>query len=153
MDTLSEISTMIQRARSEGKTIVFTNGCFDILHRGHVAYLQKAKSLGDILIVGMNTDASVQKLKGPDRPVNTLEDRAFVLAALKSVDYVIAFDEDTPINLITTLKPDILVKGGDYSLETIVGAQEVIESGGRVEIIPFVEGKSTTSIIDSIKKS
>lgn len=153
MDTLSEISTIIQRARSEGKTIVFTNGCFDILHRGHVAYLQKAKSLGDILIVGMNTDASVQKLKGPDRPVNTLEDRAFVLAALKSVDYVIAFDEDTPINLITSLTPDILVKGGDYSLETIVGAQEVIESGGRVEIIPFVEGKSTTSIIDSIKKS
>jgi len=153
MDTLSEISTIIQRARSEGKTIVFTNGCFDILHRGHVAYLQKAKSLGDILIVGMNTDASVQKLKGPDRPVNTLEDRAFVLAALKSVDYVIAFDEDTPINLITSLKPDILVKGGDYSLETIVGAHEVIESGGRVEIIPFVEGKSTTSIIDSIKKS
>lgn len=153
MDTLLEISTIIQRARSEGKTIVFTNGCFDILHRGHVAYLQKAKSLGDILIVGMNTDASVQKLKGPDRPVNTLEDRAFVLAALKSVDYVIAFDEDTPINLITTLKPDILVKGGDYSLETIVGAQEVIETGGRVEIIPFVEGKSTTSIIDSIKKS
>ena len=125
----------------------------DILHKGHVAYLQAAKSLGDILIVGMNTDASVQRLKGQDRPVNSLEDRAFVLSALRSVDYVIAFDEDTPLSLIQAIMPDVLVKGGDYTIDTIVGATEVLSHGGKVEIIPFVEGKSTTSIIDAIKKS
>lgn len=143
----------VQKLKSEKKNIVFTNGCFDILHKGHVAYLQAAKSLGDILIVGMNTDASVQRLKGQDRPVNSLEDRAFVLSALRSVDYVIAFDEDTPLSLIQAIMPDVLVKGGDYTIDTIVGATEVLSHGGKVEIIPFVEGKSTTSIIDAIKKS
>lgn len=148
-----DIYAEVQKLKSEKKNIVFTNGCFDILHKGHVAYLQAAKSLGDILIVGMNTDASVQRLKGQDRPVNSLEDRAFVLSALRSVDYVIAFDEDTPLSLIQAIMPDVLVKGGDYTIDTIVGAIEVLSHGGKVEIIPFVEGKSTTSIIDAIKKS
>ena len=148
-----DIYAEVQKLKSEKKNIVFTNGCFDILHKGHVAYLQAAKSLGDILIVGMNTDASVQRLKGQDRPVNSLEDRAFVLSALRSVDYVIAFDEDTPLSLIQAIMPDVLVKGGDYTIDTIVGATEVLSHGGKVEIIPFAEGKSTTSIIDAIKKS
>ncbi|NBO70485.1 D-glycero-beta-D-manno-heptose 1-phosphate adenylyltransferase [bacterium] len=148
-----DIYAEVQKLKSEKKNIVFTNGCFDILHKGHVAYLQAAKSLGDILIVGMNTDASVQRLKGQDRPVNSLEDRAFVLSALRSVDYVVAFDEDTPLSLIQAILPDVLVKGGDYTIDTIVGATEVLSYGGKVEIIPFVEGKSTTSIIDAIKKS
>lgn len=148
-----DILTEVQKLKSEKKKIVFTNGCFDILHKGHVAYLQEAKSLGDILIVGMNTDASVKKLKGSERPINSLEDRAFVLSALRSVDYVVPFDEDTPLTLIQSIMPDILVKGGDYTIDTIVGAKEVMANGGTVDIIPFVEGKSTTTIIDAIKKS
>ncbi|MBM4173523.1 MAG: D-glycero-beta-D-manno-heptose 1-phosphate adenylyltransferase [Ignavibacteria bacterium] len=152
MNDLNQIVEMIRELKLSGKSIVFTNGCFDILHRGHVAYLQSAKDMGDILIVGMNTDASVKRLKGNDRPVNTLEDRAFVLSALKSVDYVIPFDEDTPLILIQSIHPDILVKGGDYTLDTIIGAKEVLAHGGKVEVIPFVEGKSTTSIIDAIKR-
>jgi len=152
MHDLNQIVEMIRELKLSGKSIVFTNGCFDILHRGHVAYLQSAKDLGDILIVGMNTDASVKRLKGNDRPINTLEDRAYVLSALKSVDYVIPFDEDTPLTLIQSIHPDILVKGGDYTLDTIIGAKEVLAHGGKVEVIPFVEGKSTTSIIDAIKR-
>lgn len=152
MHDQNQIVEMIRELKLSGKSIVFTNGCFDILHRGHVAYLQSAKDMGDILIVGMNTDASVKRLKGNDRPVNTLEDRAYVLSALKSVDYVIPFDEDTPLTLIQSIHPDILVKGGDYTLDTIIGAKEVIAHGGKVEVIPFVEGKSTTSIIDAIKR-
>ena len=148
-----DILTEVKKLKSEKKRIVFTNGCFDILHKGHVAYLQAAKSLGDILIVGMNTDDSVKRLKGSERPVNSLEDRAFVLSSLRSVDYVVPFDEDTPLSLIESIMPDILVKGGDYTIDTIIGAKEVIAHGGAVEIIPFVEGKSTTSIIDAIKKS
>jgi D-beta-D-heptose 7-phosphate kinase/D-beta-D-heptose 1-phosphate adenosyltransferase len=148
-----DILTEVQKLKSEKKRIVFTNGCFDILHKGHVAYLQAAKSLGDILIVGMNTDDSVKRLKGSERPVNSLEDRAFVLSSLRSVDYVVPFDEDTPLSLIESIMPDILVKGGDYTIDTIIGAKEVIAHGGAVEIIPFVEGKSTTSIIEAIKKS
>ena len=148
-----DILTEVQKLKSEKKRIVFTNGCFDILHKGHVAYLQAAKSLGDILIVGMNTDDSVKRLKGSERPVNSLEDRAFVLSSLRSVDYVVPFDEDTPLSLIESIMPDILVKGGDYTIDTIIGAKEVIANGGAVEIIPFVEGKSTTSIIEAIKKS
>ncbi|MFZ9760391.1 MAG: D-glycero-beta-D-manno-heptose 1-phosphate adenylyltransferase [Candidatus Kapaibacteriota bacterium] len=148
-----DILTEVKKLKSEKKRIVFTNGCFDILHKGHVAYLQAAKSLGDILIVGMNTDDSVKRLKGSERPVNSLEDRAFVLSSLRSVDYVVPFDEDTPLSLIESIMPDILVKGGDYTIDTIIGAKEVIAHGGAVEIIPFVEGKSTTSIIEAIKKS
>ncbi|MGA1414801.1 MAG: D-glycero-beta-D-manno-heptose 1-phosphate adenylyltransferase, partial [Candidatus Kapaibacteriota bacterium] len=133
-----DILTEVKKLKSEKKRIVFTNGCFDILHKGHVAYLQAAKSLGDILIVGMNTDDSVKRLKGSERPVNSLEDRAFVLSSLRSVDYVVPFDEDTPLSLIESIMPDILVKGGDYTIDTIIGAKEVIAHGGAVEIIPFV---------------
>jgi len=151
MSEMQNTLEAIKAEKAKGKKIVFTNGCFDILHRGHVTYLQQARDLGDLLIVGINSDASVKRLKGQERPVNMLEDRAFVLSALKSVDYVIAFDEDTPLNLIMSIMPDILVKGGDYTIESIIGAQEVLAHGGRVEIIPFVPGKSTSSLIDVIK--
>lgn len=152
MHDLNHIVELVEKLKLSGYSIVFTNGCFDILHRGHVAYLQSAKSMGDILIVGMNTDASVKRLKGEERPINTLEDRAYVLSALKSVDYVVPFDEDTPITLIQSIKPDVLVKGGDYTMDTIIGAKEVHAYGGKVEIIPFVVGKSTSSIIDAIRR-
>lgn len=152
MHDLNHIVELVEKLKLSGYSIVFTNGCFDILHRGHVAYLQSAKSMGDILIVGMNTDASVKRLKGEERPINTLEDRAYVLSALKSVDYVVPFDEDTPLTLIQSIKPDVLVKGGDYTMDTIVGAKEVHAYGGKVEIIPFVDGKSTSSIIDAIRR-
>jgi len=151
MSEMQNTLEAIKAEKAKGKKIVFTNGCFDILHRGHVTYLQQARDLGDLLIVGINSDASVKRLKGQERPVNMLEDRAFVLSALKSVDYVIPFDEDTPLNLIMSIMPDILVKGGDYTIERIIGAQEVLAHGGRVEIIPFVPGKSTSSLIDVIK--
>lgn len=146
-----ELAALISKeAKAQGKKVVFTNGCFDILHLGHITYLQKAKQLGDILIVGVNTDASVRRLKGPTRPVNSQNDRAVVLAALKSVDYTVLFDEDTPLELIKKLQPSVLVKGGDYTIETIVGANEVLSNGGEVLTIDFVEGKSTTSIIKKL---
>ncbi len=131
--------------------IVFTNGCFDILHKGHVAYLNEAKKLGDILIVGVNSDASVQRLKGPTRPVNKQNDRAYVLSQLKSVDFVEIFDEDTPLNLIKKIMPNILVKGGDWKPEQIVGSKEVQQGGGVVYSLQFIEGYSTTSIISRIQ--
>jgi D-beta-D-heptose 7-phosphate kinase/D-beta-D-heptose 1-phosphate adenosyltransferase len=136
---------LYRRPRSE--RVVFTNGCFDILHRGHVEYLYAARALGDRLVVGVNTDASVARLKGPDRPVVPLEDRMYVLAGLGCVDAVTPFDEDTPRELIATLLPDVLVKGGDYRPDEVVGAPEVREAGGEVIILPFVEGRSTTAII------
>ncbi|MCR5754413.1 MAG: D-glycero-beta-D-manno-heptose 1-phosphate adenylyltransferase, partial [Acetatifactor sp.] len=142
----------IEKLRDAGKKIVFTNGCFDILHAGHVSYLKKAKTLGDVLVVGVNSDASVKRIKGEKRPINTLQDRESVLEALEAVDFVIAFEEDTPEKLIKAIKPDVLVKGGDYSIDTIVGADEVIKSGGRVEVLPFVEGRSTSGIIETINK-
>ena len=151
MNEMMHIIQAIKAEQEKGKKIVFTNGCFDILHRGHVTYLNQARDLGDLLIVGINSDESVKRLKGPERPVNVLEDRAYVLSALKSVDYVISFEEDTPLNLINLIMPDILVKGGDYTIDRIIGAQEVLAHGGRVEIIPFVPGKSTSAIIDTIK--
>ena len=151
MNEMMHIIHAIKSEQEKGKKVVFTNGCFDILHRGHVAYLNQARDLGDLLIVGINSDESVKRLKGPERPVNMLEDRAYVLSALKSVDYVIPFEEDTPLNLINLIMPDILVKGGDYTIDRIIGAQEVLAHGGRVEIIPFVPGKSTSAIIDTIK--
>lgn len=138
------------RFRKE-KRIVFTNGCFDLLHRGHIYYLSKARELGDVLVVGMNSDASVSRLKGPDRPVNKQAARAEVLGSLAFVDYIIVFEEETPLNLITRLKPDILVKGGDYKEEEIVGYQELISRGGRVVTIPLLEGYSSSSIIDRNK--
>lgn len=137
--------------RKKGRKIVFTNGCFDILHTGHVKYLQSAKQLGDCLVVGINSDSSVRKLKGITRPINSLEDRMDLLAALESVHYVVGFEEDTPLELIRAVMPDVLVKGGDYKVEDIVGAELVISNGGIVTTIPFVEGKSTTRIIQSIQ--
>lgn len=142
-----ELEQLRDNLRSKGGSIVFTNGVFDILHAGHVMYLEAARAMGDILVVGMNTDESVQRIKGPTRPVNVQEDRAFVLAALRCVDHVVLFDEDTPLILITTLMPDVLVKGGDYTRETIVGADVVEANGGLVAAIPLLEGRSTTGII------
>lgn len=136
--------------KKKGRKIVFTNGCFDILHVGHVTYLKKARSLGDVLVVGLNSDRSVRSIKGEGRPVNTELDRAEVLAALGSVDYVAVFDEDTPEKLIKKLRPDILVKGGDWKEDDIVGAEFVKSHGGRVVRIPFVKGHSTTSLIRRI---
>jgi D-beta-D-heptose 7-phosphate kinase / D-beta-D-heptose 1-phosphate adenosyltransferase len=146
-DDLCEI---LERLKAEGKRVVFTNGCFDLLHIGHLRYLEKAKALGDILIVGVNSDASIQRLKGSGRPVLPLEERMELLSGLECVDYVVSFDEPTPLELITVLKPHILVKGGDWSKETIVG-KEVVESlGGEVVALPFIEGNSTSQLIETI---
>ncbi len=144
-----EIEKIITRYSSKGKKIVFTNGCFDILHVGHVKYLQIAKSFGDVLIVGLNSDASVSRLKGPSRPVNIAQDRAYLLAALEAVDFVVPFDDDTPLNLIKMIKPDILVKGGDYKDKVVVGT----EFAGELKLVDFVDGKSTTKTIEKIQKS
>ncbi|MBI5323712.1 MAG: D-glycero-beta-D-manno-heptose 1-phosphate adenylyltransferase [Ignavibacteriae bacterium] len=147
----NEISLLIRKLKTEGKKVVFTNGCFDIIHSGHITYLAKAKESGDILIIGLNTDDSVKRLKGKFRPVNNEKDRALVLDSLRFVDYVILFDEDTPYNLINEVKPDVLVKGGDYTIDTVVGSDIVKESGGEVIIIPLVEGKSTSGLIEKIR--
>jgi len=138
--------------RDAGYEVVFTNGCFDILHRGHVELLRFARGLGDVLVVGLNTDESVRRLKGPERPINRLEDRAALLLSLRWVDFVVPFSEDTPENLIRALKPHVLVKGGDYRLEDIVGAEFVLSYGGRVEIFKYLPGYSTTSLIDRLKR-
>ena len=132
------------------RKMVFTNGCFDVLHYGHVHYLLQAKALGDILVVGLNSDDSVRRLKGPTRPINGEKERAFVLAALSCVDYVVVFEEDTPKELIETVRPDVLVKGGDYALDQIVGADFVTRNGGTVTTLPFVEGFSSTRIIEQL---
>lgn len=131
--------------------MVFTNGCFDLIHKGHVTYLEKAKNLGDVLVVALNSDISVQRLKGPTRPINPLKDRLEVIAALESVDYVTWFGEDTPLNLIQLLRPKILVKGGDWKLDQVVGAEEVLGWGGKVKLISFVPGRSTTGMIARVK--
>lgn len=142
----------VQDLQGQGKLVVFTNGCFDLLHLGHVRYLEAARSLGDSLIVGVNTDVSVKRLgKGPGRPLNPEGDRARVLAALACVDRVVLFAEDTPLALITRLAPDILVKGGDYRLDEIVGREVVLARGGRVVALPFVPGYSTTGLIDRLR--
>ena len=138
--------------RLHQQKIVFTNGCFDILHRGHVTYLAQARQMGDLLVVGLNSDASVRRLKGPGRPVNDEQSRALLLAALEMVDYVVLFEEDTPYNLILKVKPDLLVKGGDYDIDNIVGADFVRQRGGEVRTIPFVQGFSSSSIIDHLKQ-
>jgi len=143
-----EIATISQRLKKEGKTVVFTNGCFDILHVGHVKYLQEAKSYGDVLIVGLNTDDSVRLLKGPSRPVNPQEDRAYILAALEAVDYVVLFGDETPYELIQNIAPDILVKGGDYEGKAVVGAEFAKE----LRLVTFVDGKSTTATIKKINE-
>jgi rfaE bifunctional protein nucleotidyltransferase chain/domain len=146
----TELRKIRDRLKSEKKKVVFTNGVFDIVHRGHVEYLTKAKALGDVLIVGMNTDASVRRLKGPDRPVVSQNDRAFVLAALRVVDYVCLFDEDTPFNLIKAVVPDVLVKGSDWAIDDIVGKDIVEAAGGKVQTIDYVPNRSTTNIIQKI---
>ena len=134
--------------RNDLQNVVFTNGCFDIIHAGHIDYLSKARNLGDVLVVGLNSDESVRRLKGPQRPINDVDARSKVLASLFFVDYVIVFEEDTPLNLIKSVRPDILVKGGDYTRDTVVGADFVESYGGKVVILPFIKGYSTTSILN-----
>ncbi len=142
----------LERVRTLPRPLVFTNGCFDILHRGHTTYLEEARALGAALVVGVNTDASVRRLnKGPQRPINGLEDRMAVLAALESVSLVLAFEEDTPRELIQAIRPDVLVKGGDWPVEAIVGADIVAAGGGRVLSIPFRFDRSTTALIRAIR--
>ncbi|WPP50452.1 D-glycero-beta-D-manno-heptose 1-phosphate adenylyltransferase [Catalinimonas niigatensis] len=145
---LPDLLKKLDKDRAAGKKIVFTNGCFDILHRGHATYLRKARSLGDLLIIGLNSDASVKRLKGESRPINKEDDRAYILESLECVNYVVKFGEDTPHELLSQIKPDILVKGGDYKLEDVVGrefAREVI-------LIDFVDGYSTTKTIQQMKE-
>jgi len=145
------LASTVQNWKEFNDRVVFTNGCFDILHLGHMDYLAKAAELGDRLIIGVNTDRSVEELKGENRPIINEDTRLFKLASLVFVDAVILFNEDTPLNLINGLKPDVLVKGGDYTQDTIVGAELVKSLGGDVVIVPFLEGHSTSSIIDRIK--
>ncbi len=149
---LSGLQHQISRWRLLGKTVSFTNGCFDILHQGHIASLSDAAREADFLVVGVNSDASTRRLKGEQRPINDQQARATLLAALLMVDAVIIFEEDTPLELIKTVLPDVLVKGGDYTLEQIVGAREVMESGGRVVINPIVPGYSTSGLIEKIHR-
>ncbi|MBK9714671.1 MAG: D-glycero-beta-D-manno-heptose 1-phosphate adenylyltransferase [Kouleothrix sp.] len=148
---LDRLVALVELYRQQGRRVVFTNGCFDILHRGHVTYLSRAKALGDVLIVGVNGDAGVRRLKGPTRPINTLEDRAQVLAALSCVDHLVAFDEETPIRLIRALRPDVFVKGGDYTREKLPEAPVVEALGGVVYILPYLQDRSTTGIIERIR--
>ncbi|MDF1554788.1 MAG: D-glycero-beta-D-manno-heptose 1-phosphate adenylyltransferase [Deferrisomatales bacterium] len=151
VDAREAVRAVAER-RSRGERLVFTNGCFDILHPGHVCYLQQARRLGEMLLVGLNSDASVRRLKGPERPVVCECDRATVLAALESVDYVVLFEEDTPLSLIRSVLPDVLVKGGDWAPEQIVGREVVEACGGKVLSIPFVAGHSTTGVIERIEE-
>ncbi len=146
----AELIEVRRELKKNGRRIVFTNGCFDLLHRGHIEYLAKAKSLGDILIVGLNADDSVRRLKGPNRPITPQEDRAAILAALAVVDYVCVFDEDTPYELIRAVVPDILVKGADWTVDDVVGKDIVEAAGGSVHTIEFLPNRSTTNIIQKI---
>lgn len=146
-----EIQEVLEKERESAKTIVTTNGCFDILHVGHVRYLQKTKTYADISVVCLNSDVSVKKIKGPDRPVNNENDRAEILCALSCVDYVVLFDESSPEELLCELRPDVHTKGADYTVETLPEAKAIMANGGRIEFISFVEGKSTTSIIEKMK--
>ena len=150
---LDNLLHRVRRWRLQDKKIVFTNGVFDILHEGHIASLSEAASFGHVLIVGVNTDASVKRLKGESRPVNNEKSRSLLLASLVITDAVILFEEDTPQKLISAILPDVLVKGGDYTLDQIVGANEVLANGGDVKIVPILEGFSTTSIIERMKQA
>jgi D-beta-D-heptose 7-phosphate kinase / D-beta-D-heptose 1-phosphate adenosyltransferase len=145
------LAARLESHRQQGQRMVFTNGCFDILHRGHIAYLNRAKTLGDVLVVAVNTDAGIQRLKGPDRPINTIDDRLQVLGALSCIDYLIAFDEDTPCSLIEVLRPEVVVKGGDYTRERLPEAAIVEGYGGRVQILPYLPDRSTSRIIQRIQ--
>jgi D-beta-D-heptose 7-phosphate kinase/D-beta-D-heptose 1-phosphate adenosyltransferase len=151
MPDLDRLAARVEFLRQQGRRIVFTNGCFDILHRGHITYLNRAKSLGDVLIVGVNTDGGIRRLKGPDRPINSLEDRIQILAALSCVDYLVAFDEPTPCNLVQVLRPHVFVKGGDYTRERLPEAPLVETYGGTVHILPYLSDRSTTRIIEQIQ--
>lgn len=150
---LDELIDIISNLKKQNKKIVTTNGCFDIIHAGHARYLKQAKELGDILIVCLNSDESVRKLKGPSRPINHEDDRAEVISSLESVNYVVIFGEDTPINVLTRIKPDIHVKGGDYTEETLPETEVIKKNGGKICFIPFVEGRSTTNIINKISQN
>lgn len=149
----AEVSRITEGIKQLGKTVVFTNGCFDLIHRGHMVYLQEAANLGDFLVIGLNTDASIKSIKGKNRPVQSEKSRAAVLASLGFVDLVVLFNEDTPADLIQAIIPDILVKGGDYEEDQVVGADTVKTNGGEVKILSLVEGESTTNIIERIKNS
>jgi rfaE bifunctional protein nucleotidyltransferase chain/domain len=150
--SIEALKSLIAGWKSDGKRVVFTNGVFDLLHTGHITYLSKAAELGDKLVIGLNSDASVKRIKGDDRPVNDENTRALLLASFFFVDAVVIFGEDTPLNLITTLMPDVLVKGADYAIEDIAGAKEVLANGGEVKTITFVEGYSSTAVIQKIRK-
>ena len=143
-----QIESLFSDSFREQHKLVFTNGCFDVLHRGHIYYLSRARELGDLLVLGLNSDESVTRLKGPGRPVNQQQARAEVLGGLAFVDHIVIFPEDTPLNLINAVRPHVLIKGGDYKVDDIVGYQQVRSWGGRVKIIPLLEGYSSTSIID-----
>ena len=149
----AEVSAVSNSLKQDGKKVVFTNGCFDILHVGHIELLESAKSLGDILVVGLNSDDSVKRLKGTGRPINSVRERVRILSALEFVDYVVIFNEDTPYKLLQEVKPDFLIKGGDYSLDKIVGRDIVESYGGKVKVIQLLKGKSTTDIINKIMQS
>ena len=153
VDAASDLRSRLAGYRREGRRIVFTNGCFDILHRGHISYLSLAKSLGDVLVVGVNSDAGIRRLKGPTRPINPLEDRLGVLGALSCVDLIVPFDEETPADLIRIVRPDVFVKGGDYTIERLPEAAIVEELGGVVRILPFLADRSTTDIIERIRRA
>ena len=151
--TRARLEKIIHRLKEHGKKIAFTNGCFDILHYGHVKYLEDAKAKADILVVGLNSDASIKRIKGASRPINRQAGRARMLEALSAIDYITIFNEDTPLKLIQTLKPDILIKGRDWSVRKIVGADFVKASGGRVVTVPYLKGYSTTGLIEKIKSN
>jgi len=152
LKTLDELIKIVEGLKKEDKKIIFTNGCFDILHLGHIRYLKEARRVGDILIVGLNSDNSVRSLKGKDRPLVKEEDRAEILSALEMVDYIVIFNESTPKNLIDSIIPDVLVKGGDWRKEEVVGRNTVEAQGGKVVIIPEVKGYSTSTLINKIRK-
>jgi D-glycero-beta-D-manno-heptose 1-phosphate adenylyltransferase len=150
--SLEQLLPLTQEYKAKNKKIVFTNGCFDLLHVGHIRYLKAAAALGDVLIVGLNTDLSVQKLKGPTRPIQNENDRAEILASLNCVTHSVLFNEETPLNLITALLPDILVKGGDWKPDQIIGSDVVLKNGGEVKSLLFIDGKSTTSLIEKSQR-
>jgi D-beta-D-heptose 7-phosphate kinase/D-beta-D-heptose 1-phosphate adenosyltransferase len=151
LKTVEELASIAAQARTNGKIVVFTNGCFDLIHRGHLHMLRQAKAQGDLLIVALNSDASVKALKGEDRPVMTEADRVELIAALEMVDYVVVYDEPDPYRVITAIKPNVLAKGGDWSPDKIIGADVVEQNGGRVAVIPYLQGFSTSEIIERIK--
>ena len=151
--SLDKLKNQVNAWKKAGKKVVFTNGCFDIIHRGHIEVLALTANLGDKLIIGINSDQSIQKLKGEDRPIIDEQSRAILLAALSFVDAIVLFSEDTPLKLINALLPDVLAKGGDYEIETIVGHEIVQKNGGKVKLVPFLDGFSSTTIIDKIKQS